>query len=245
MVGSLHRVRRFALVAALSLVVASICGLGVAHVVLAATRINYDDVGMYWIHFYDAGGNELTVSAHFELDSVPAYWKDDSGTWYHCTEPFSESYVTSDLKDPVDAVTYYRDRAHLSQARSEEMVRRLGHCWKWAEANYSGDKAGIAQQLLIWEITFDYGLKGYNYGPGSYLGTYASVERMAVDMSDGTWLDSDDLYGRFMTYYDALADKGRGTGVVMVPANGSPSQKVGRFDVQPSGHAGVTKRSAS
>ena len=224
-----------------SLVLVSV--YGVARVALAGIRINFDTEA-FWIHFYDANNNELMVSTHVDLESVPAYWQDDNGAWYHCVEPFAASYVTEDLKSGMDAVAFYRTTGGLSSDRAKELVDKLAHSWKWCEDNYSGNVCGAAQQLLIWELEFDYGLKGINYGPSSYSGNYVSVDRMWVD-SGGAGLDSNDLYNRFMAYYNGLAAKGGGKGIIMVPDNGSSSQKVGRFELVPTGFAKVTKQASA
>lgn len=215
--------------------------IGGVRLASAAVPIGFDRV---WpIRFYDGSGNLIPwVSTDFEVDSVPSHFYDDKGNWYHCVEPFGESFQGTDAKNPTDAVPYYTQR--LGEEQAEEFVRRLGYGWRWCDANFSGDYCGLARQLLIWEIEFAFGLKGESYGPGSYNPNYVQVETMVVEYDTG-FINSDVIYDSFMNYYNSLTDKGQGVGWVMVPENNALSQKVGRFDIVENGSVKVTKQATN
>jgi hypothetical protein len=207
----------------------------------AASHITYDMDNLYYIHFYDASGNEIfNVSTSEYIDQVPPRFYDTAdGTEYHCVEPFADSYQPNDLKDPRDATQYYTPK--LGKDRAKEFVRQLGYMWKWSDEHYSGDEAGIVKQILIWQIEFNFGLKSENYSGHSYNDNHRQVEYTVVDMSRNHSIDSREAYNSFIAYYNALPSKGQGTGTVMVTQDGKFSQKVGRFGVIENGYVTIQK----
>lgn len=246
---SKRKVERSLVVKLCGLAFAIVCvGVCVAHFVssaMAAEIINYPTT--YYTKFYDSSGNEIIASrAEGDMDSIPPYWYDSQGRWYHCVEPFSESYKSSDAKDSYDAIDYYVNYCspRLSRTQAERLVQRFGYAHKWAEDNYSGDYMGLVEQLVMWEIMFDEGLIGLNYGSGSYYPESLNTAYMITDYGGGVYINSDTMYNNFMTWYNSLSGHAPGAGVIMKPSQNQPTQKVGRFWVVPSGYAKVTKKTS-